>query len=68
MVMLTRAQREMLVAILPADKRKDAHFVECLDLAMSFDTWRRLRKDQKLTLPKARRVLEHLVSALVASD
>jgi len=68
MVLLTLAQREMLVAILPPGRRKDANFVESLDLAMSFDTWRRLRKDQKLSIPKARRVLEHLVAALVASD
>jgi AcrR family transcriptional regulator len=68
MAMLTRAQREMMVAILPAPRRMDADFIESLDLLMSFDTWRRLRKDQKLSVPKARRVLERLVQALVGTD
>lgn len=61
----TRSQRSALVAILPRDKRFEADFVESLDLVLSFDTWRRLRKDQKLSLPKARRVLDHLVGALL---
>jgi AcrR family transcriptional regulator len=60
-----RGQRSALVAILPRERRFDAEFVESLDLVMSVDTWRRLRQDQKLSLPKARRVVEHLVTAIV---
>jgi hypothetical protein len=35
----------ILVRIVPANRRADASFVESLDLALSFESWRRLRKD-----------------------
>lgn len=65
MTMFARAERGMLTAILPDDVRKDAELVEGLDLLLSFETWRRLRRDQKLSLTKARRALDRLVTALV---
>ena len=40
MTMFARAQRGMLLAIVPDPLRRDAEFVEALDLLMSFDTWR----------------------------
>lgn len=62
---LAEYQRELLLTHLPKDVIKDATRLESLDLVLSFDTWRRLRKEQHLSVPKARRTLEHLVAALV---
>jgi len=65
---MTREQRAALSRLVPKDKRDDALFFESLDLVLSFETWRRLRKDQKLSLPRARHVLERLVGALLKAD
>ena len=62
---MTREQRAVLGRLVPKDKRDDALFFESLDLVLSFETWRRLRKNQKLSLPRARQVLERLVGALL---
>lgn len=61
---LNREQRRGLCGLLPKGKRDDAVFVEELDLVLSFDTWRRLRKDQKLSVKRAREVIEHLTGLL----
>jgi AcrR family transcriptional regulator len=60
-----RMQREALLAILPSDRRKQTEFVDSLDLVLSFDTWKRLRKEQQLSAARARRVLEYLVANFV---
>ncbi len=60
-----RMQREALLGLLPGDRRKQPEFVDSFDLVLSFDTWRRLRKEQQLSTAKARRVLEFLVAKLV---
>jgi len=65
---MTREQRAALSRLVPKDKRDDALFFESLDLVLSFETWRRLRKDQKLSSPRARQVLERLVGALLKAD
>ena len=65
---MTREQRAALSRLIPKDQRDDALFFESLDLVLSFETWRRLRKDQKLSLPRARHVLERLVGALLKAD
>jgi AcrR family transcriptional regulator len=62
---LVREQRATLVQLLPEAKRADAGFLDGLDLLLSFESWRRLRKDQKLSPAAARQVLERLVSALL---
>lgn len=62
---LTREQRAALVAILPEERRADPQLLEGLDLLLSFDTWRRLRKDQKLSEARARQILQRLVAALL---
>jgi hypothetical protein len=56
-----RAQRAFLRAALPDDPSIDATVLEMLDLLLSFDTWRRLRKDQQLTRARARTVLLRLL-------
>jgi AcrR family transcriptional regulator len=63
----TREQRNVLVRLLPREQRADAILVESLDLVFSFEAWRRLRKDQKLSPARARQVLEHLVRALLGA-
>ncbi|MBS0385608.1 MAG: TetR/AcrR family transcriptional regulator, partial [Proteobacteria bacterium] len=50
--------RQMLQFLLPKDVKDDADKFEALDAALSLDTWRRLRKDQKLSVKNARRVWE----------
>jgi len=62
---LTREQRAALDRIVPKNLRKDAQFMDSLELVLSFESWRRLRKDQKLTVLRARRVIAHLVRALL---
>ena len=61
---MTREQRAALVRIIPTDRR-DPLFLESLDLVLSFETWRRLRKEQKLSPARARQVLEHFVNVLL---
>lgn len=62
----TRMLRQMLVFVLPKPLKDDADAFEALDAALSFDMWRRLRREQKLSLKTARRVLEKMVAAIVA--
>lgn len=62
---VTRLQREALLAVLPASLAK-GEMLEALDLALSFETWRRLRYEQGLSVKQAQAILRRLVSALVA--
>lgn len=62
---MVREQRASFCAVLPDERRGDPLFLESLDLILSFDTWRRLRKEQKLSRPRARAVVEHLVGLLL---
>jgi AcrR family transcriptional regulator len=62
---LTREQRSALLKIIPEEQRSDGRLFEALDLLLSFETWRRLRKDQKLSVARARRTLEMLLAALI---
>ncbi len=62
---MTRKQRAALVRAVPADRRADHAFFEALDLLLSFESWRRLRKDQKLSVARARHTLDLLLDALM---
>lgn len=62
---LTREQRAALVRVVPAAIRSDDAFFEALDLLLSFESWRRLRKDQKLSVARARQTLDFLLDALI---
>jgi AcrR family transcriptional regulator len=62
---MTREQRAALVRAVPADRRVDHAFFEALDLLLSFETWRRLRKDQKLSAARARHTLDRLLDGLM---
>lgn len=58
------AQRKSLEALLPKAIRADPTRLEALDLILSFDTWRRLRKDQRLAPAKARAVVSAMAARL----
>jgi AcrR family transcriptional regulator len=62
---INAAQRSTLEALLPKSIREDGIRLEALDLVLSFDTWRRLRKDQNLTPKHARTIVADLVARLV---
>jgi AcrR family transcriptional regulator len=62
---LVRGQRDTLLAALPAAIQGDAELVQALDLALSFETWRRLRTDQGADVAQARAVMRRIASALV---
>jgi AcrR family transcriptional regulator len=62
---LTRMQRDSLRRVLPANVA-DGEAFEALDLALSFEAWRRLRQEQGLTARQAIAVLRHTTQALVS--
>jgi AcrR family transcriptional regulator len=64
-LLLVRGQRDTLLAALPAAIQGDAELVQALDLALSFETWRRLRTDQGADVAQARAVMRRIGSALV---
>lgn len=62
---LTRMQRDSLRRVLPANVA-DGEAFEALDLALSFEAWRRLRQEQGLSAKQAVAVLRHATRALVS--
>ena len=62
---MTRMTREMLLFLLPESVRADLPLVDALDLALSFEGWRRLRQEQDLTPDQAEAVVRRLVSGLL---
>jgi hypothetical protein len=61
---VTRLQRETLAALLPASVARD-ETLEALDLALSFESWRRLRYEQGLAVRQAQAVMRRIVGAIV---
>jgi AcrR family transcriptional regulator len=61
---ITRLQRQALLAVLPPTLARN-DMLEALDLAFSFEAWRRLRYEQGLSVKQAQEVLRRIVSALV---
>ena len=58
--------RQILTFTVPETIRADAVLLDALDLAISFESWRRLRYDQKLGPAEAEAVMRHLADRLVA--
>jgi AcrR family transcriptional regulator len=58
---MVREERAALIAALP--DAADPVLLENLDLLLSFEVWRRLRRDQDLSRAPARAVVEGLVAA-----
>jgi AcrR family transcriptional regulator len=62
---LLRLQRSMATALLPDEVKADRVLVEMMDLLMSFDAWRRLRLDQRLSLDEAEQIIAALVDRVL---
>jgi AcrR family transcriptional regulator len=62
---LTKLQRDALLAVLPRSVSADATRIDALDLAFSFEAWRRLRQEQSLTIKAAIAVWRCLAAALL---
>lgn len=58
--------REILRTLLPQGLVRDQLLFEALDLMLSFESWERLRREQALSPPRAREVLEGAVQRLIA--
>lgn len=58
------AQRTMLRAAAPPALRKDRLRLEALELILSYDSWRRLRQDQHLTVAQAKGTIRLAADAL----
>lgn len=65
---LTRVQREMLQDALPPALREEGMRLEAIDLLMSFESWRRLRQDQGLSIAQAKNTVLFAVNALGEAD
>lgn len=57
-------QRELLLGHLASVLPDDADLCDALDVALSFDVWRRLRDDQGLPAKRAERVMRRIARAL----
>lgn len=62
---LTKLQRDTLFATLPDSVRADTERAEALDLCFSFEAWRRLRQEQRLSTKASLAVWRRLAKALV---
>jgi AcrR family transcriptional regulator len=62
---LVQGQRDTLLAVLPVEIQADAERVQALDLALSFEAWRRLRTDQGADIAQARAVMRRMARALI---
>lgn len=62
---LTKLQRDTLLAILPRGVIDDDARFEALDLAFSFEAWRRMRQEQRLPVKQAVAVWRKLARALL---
>ncbi|MDE1174824.1 MAG: TetR/AcrR family transcriptional regulator [Parvibaculaceae bacterium] len=60
--------RAALKGILPRDAIGDKILLEALDATLSFETWRRLRQDQKLSSVRATATMKRMAHALAASE
>jgi AcrR family transcriptional regulator len=57
--------RQILLGVLPADEARDPAMVEAIDLLLSFESWNRLREDQRLDIDTAKNVLKQAVAPLL---
>lgn len=65
---LSRVQRAMLRDALPPALREEGMRLEAIDLLMSFESWRRLRQDQGLSIAQAKKTVLFAVNALGEAD
>ncbi|MCE9523728.1 MAG: TetR/AcrR family transcriptional regulator, partial [Alphaproteobacteria bacterium] len=65
--MLVKTQRAALRGVLPAKIAEDKPRFEALDLLLSFEAWRRLRRDQGLSVRDTRAAMRLAADALTSS-
>ena len=65
---LTKLLRQIMRDVLPTAVADDSTLFEALDLALSFEAWDRLRREQGLEVVQARAVLDRVVDALLADQ
>jgi AcrR family transcriptional regulator len=65
---LNTIQRKILLDALLPEMDLAGPALEALDLLMSFDTWRRLRQDQKLSVNEAREAVLHTARLLLENE
>lgn len=65
---LSRFQRDTLRAALGPRLCRNVLRLETIDLLMSFDAWRRMRLDQKLTVAQCKKLLTAALEALLAGE
>lgn len=62
---LTKLQRDTMLAVLPQSIAAQTERVSALELTLSFESWRRLRIEQKLTIKQAIATLRLMADALL---
>ncbi|MDO8421373.1 MAG: TetR/AcrR family transcriptional regulator [Parvibaculum sp.] len=65
---LARFQRDTLRGALGPRLCRNVLRLETIDLLMSFDAWRRMRLDQKLTVVQCKKLLTSAIAALLEND
>jgi len=65
---LVRQQLDALLAILPPKIAADRRRIAALELAVSFEAWRRLRKDQGAAPDEAREIMTWTARALLGAE
>tara|TARA_R110000868_G_scaffold20217_3_gene85826 strand:+ start:3735 stop:4334 length:600 start_codon:yes stop_codon:yes gene_type:complete len=65
---MTRFQRDTLCTALGPRHCRDVIRLETLDLLMSFDAWRRMRHDQKLSVAQCKKLLTLAIAALFENE
>ena len=60
-------ERAILDSVLPDEIRANGALETAFDIALGFDTWRRLRQDHGMEVNEARDTVAQLVEALIAS-
>lgn len=64
---LNEMLRDIVLFVLPKTLARDKVLVEALDVALSIEAWRRLRRDQNLTVKSAIAVLQRTAAALCSA-
>jgi AcrR family transcriptional regulator len=64
---LLKFNRGRLLEALPAELRKQRSTIEALDLLLSFESWRRLRRDQGLSPAQAKATIAAAVAGMLTS-
>lgn len=63
---LLKFNRARVLEALSPEMRKERTLIEALDLLLSFETWRRLRRDQALSVAQAKATIASAVGALTS--